>query len=139
MRWFFARLDEKGKVLRNFAKIRKFWMKNLLKNWIFILFYFLFYFIFRKFVTKNRAFGNNNSFLQQIFRFRVWEFLLFPPVYAIACGFVSEFHSAKCFWITYCQQFWLISIKHCMNFGYLVDRWQALNVPICLQLPERFG
>ena len=31
---------------------------------------FLFYFYFGKFVTKNRAFGNNTIFLQQFFRFR---------------------------------------------------------------------
>ena len=29
-----------------------------------------FYFYFGKFVTKNRAFGNNTMFLQQFFRFR---------------------------------------------------------------------
>ena len=37
-------------------------------------FYFIFKFIFRKFVTKNRAFGNNTIFLQQFFWFRA-----FPP------------------------------------------------------------
>ena len=31
---------------------------------------FLFYFYFGKFVTKNRAFGNNTIYLQQFFRFR---------------------------------------------------------------------
>ena len=60
--------------------LRKFWkflMKILLKNWIFI-----FNFIFRKFVTKNRAFGNNTSFLHQFFRFRGGDFIPFPPGYA---------------------------------------------------------
>ena len=37
-----------------------------------------FYFIFRKFVTKNRAFGNNTIFLQQFFRFRRGGFPPFP-------------------------------------------------------------
>ena len=44
-----------------------------------------FLFFFRKFVTKNRAFGNNTIFLQQFFPFRGGDFLL-PPSYAIALG-----------------------------------------------------
>ena len=42
-----------------------------------------FYFYFGKFVTKNRAFGNNTIFLQQCFRFR-GDFPL-PPGYALGC------------------------------------------------------
>ena len=63
------------------TKFRNFLMNILLKNWIFILFYFLFYFIFRKFVTKNRAFGNNISILQHFFGFEGIPPL--PPVYAL--------------------------------------------------------
>ena len=37
----------------------------------FLIFLFLFFYFFRKFVTKNRAFGNKPSFLQHFFRFRV--------------------------------------------------------------------
>ena len=59
-------------------KVWKFLMKILLKNWIFIYFYLFFYYIFGKFVTKNRAFGNNTSFLQQFFWFRRGEFSPFP-------------------------------------------------------------
>ena len=40
--------------------------------------FFIFYFIFQKFVTKNRAFGNNTIFLQQFFQFGGGDFPL-PP------------------------------------------------------------
>ena len=83
MRYFFARLDEKRKLLRNFEKILKVFDENSIEKlhfyFIFIL-NFILNFIFRKFVTKNRAFGNNTSFLQQFFRFRGGgEFPPFPP------------------------------------------------------------
>ena len=68
IRYFFARLDEKRKLLGNFEKISKIFDENSIEK-------LNFYFIFRKFVTKNRAFGNNTSFLQQFFRFRGG----FPP------------------------------------------------------------
>ena len=48
-------------------------MKGL---FLFIIYYFLFF--IEKFVTKNRAFGNNTIFLQQFFRFR-GNFLPFRP------------------------------------------------------------
>ena len=66
-------MDEKRK-LGNFEKILKIFDANSIEK---LNFYFIFYFIFRKFVTKNRAFGNNTSFLQQFFRFR-GEFSPFP-------------------------------------------------------------
>ena len=72
MRLFLARLDEKRKLLGNFEKFLKIFDENSIEklNFYFIfIFYFIFYF-FRKFVTKNRAFGNNTIFLQQFFRFR---------------------------------------------------------------------
>ena len=69
-------------------------------NFYFILiFNFNYNFIFRKFVTKNRAFGNNTSFLQQFFRFRrgaAGGIPPLPPGYALApldtwtCDVVSE-------------------------------------------------
>ena len=67
MRSFFARLDEKPKLLGNFEKILKFFDENSIEK---LYFLFLFFYFFRKFVTKNRAFGNNTIFLQQFFRFR---------------------------------------------------------------------
>ena len=70
MRSFFARLDEKHKLLGNFEKILKFFDENSIEKLNCLFFYFYFLFFFRKFVTKNRAFGNNTIFLQQFFRFR---------------------------------------------------------------------
>ena len=63
---FFARLDEKRKFLRNFEKILKFFDENSIEK-LNSLFFFYFLFFFRKFVTKNRTFGNNTIFLQQFF------------------------------------------------------------------------
>ena len=61
-------------------------MKNSIETlnfyFIFIL-NFIFNFIFRKFVTTNRAFENNTSFLQQFFRFLEEEFPPLPPGYAL--------------------------------------------------------
>ena len=76
MRSFFARLDEKHKLLGNFEIFNE----NSLEKLDFV---FLFFIFFRKFVTKNRAFGNNTIFLQQFFRFRGGEFPPFPPGYAL--------------------------------------------------------
>ena len=72
MRSFFARLDEKHKLLGNFEKILKFFDENSLEK-----LNFLFFIFFRKIVNKNRALGNNTIFLQQFFRFR--EGGIFPP------------------------------------------------------------
>ena len=60
-------MDEKPKLLGNFEKILKFFDENSIET---LNFLFLFFIFFRKFVTKNRAFGNNTIFLQQFFRFR---------------------------------------------------------------------
>ena len=68
MRSFFARLDEKHKLLGNFEKTLKFSDENSLEKLNFL--FFLFFLFFLKFVTKNRALGNNTIFLQQFFRFR---------------------------------------------------------------------
>ena len=45
MRSFFARLDEKHKLLGNFEKILKFFDKNSLEKLNFLFFYFIFYFL----------------------------------------------------------------------------------------------
>ena len=62
--WFnFLRLCTKS--TNCWENLRKFWhflMKILYKNWNFYFFIF-----FRKFVTKNRAFGSNTTFLQHFF------------------------------------------------------------------------
>ena len=63
-----------GKFWENFEN---FWWKCYRKIEI-----FSFNFIFRKFVTKNRAFGYNTIFLQQFFRFGGGDFPL-PPGYAL--------------------------------------------------------
>ena len=82
MRSFFARLDEKHKLLGNFEKILKFFDENSLEK---LNFLFLFFIFFLKFVTKNRTFGNNTIFLQQFFRFRGGGISpLSPPGYALA-------------------------------------------------------
>ena len=57
---FFTRLDERRILLGNFEKI---FDENFIEK---LNFYFIF---IGKFVTKNRAFGNNTIFLQQFFRF----------------------------------------------------------------------
>ena len=57
----FSPLDKKHKLQGNFEKILKMFAENSIEKLNFIK-------IFGKFVTKNRAFGNNTIFLQQIFR-----------------------------------------------------------------------
>ena len=74
MRSFSARLDEQRKVLGNSEKTMKISDETSIEKFNFL---FLFFYFFRKFVTKNRAFGNNTIFLQQFFRFR-GEGKIFP-------------------------------------------------------------
>ena len=72
------------KRVGNFDKILKFFDENSIEKLNFFIFYFSFFFFFRKFVTKNRAFGNNTIFLQQNFQFRGGgDFPPFPPGYAL--------------------------------------------------------
>ena len=52
-----ARLDKKQKLLGNFEKILKIFDENSIEKLNFII-------IFRKFVPKNRAFGNNTIYAQ---------------------------------------------------------------------------
>ena len=51
---------------------------------------FIFYFIFRKFVTKNRAFGNNTSFLQQFFSVSGGGISPFPLGYALTISILHH-------------------------------------------------
>ena len=85
----FSRLDEKRKLLGNFEKILKIFDEHSIEKLIFY-FIFIFNFIFRKFVTKNRAFGNYTSFLQQFFLFRGGNFPPFAPGYALACTYIGN-------------------------------------------------
>ena len=77
MRLFFGRLDDKHNLLGYFEKILKIFDEFSIEK---LNFYFIFYFIFRKFVTKNRAFGNN-QFSTTIFSVSRGggEFPPFPP------------------------------------------------------------
>ena len=68
-----------GKFWENFEH---FWWKFYRKIEFFLILDFRFLF-FRKFVTKNRAFGNNTIFLQQFFRFRGGGDFPLPPGYAV--------------------------------------------------------
>ena len=71
-------MDEKRKLLGNFEKILKFFDENSIEKVNFLIFYFN-YLFFRKFVTKNRAFGNNIIFLHQFsFGFEEGGFPAFP-------------------------------------------------------------
>ena len=86
-------MDEKRKLLGNCENILKFFDVNSIEK---LNFYFIFYFIFRKFVTKNRAFGYNTSFLQQFFRFRGGGIFPLPaPGYALDAksSFITFLHS----------------------------------------------
>ena len=78
----FLRVWTKKTIIGKFEKILQFFDENSIEKFNF-LFFFIFYF-FRKFVTKNRAFGNNTIFLQQFFRFRGGgNFPPSPPGYAL--------------------------------------------------------
>ena len=86
MRSFFARLDEKHKLLGNFEKILKFFDKISLEKLNFFIFIIFILYFFPKVVTKNRAFGNNTIFLQQFFRFRAGgDFPPFPLATPLIC------------------------------------------------------
>ena len=68
----FCALGRKAQIVGKFwENFESFWWKFYRKI------EFLFYFYFWKFVTKNRAFGNNTIFLQQFFRF-LGDFPLSP-------------------------------------------------------------
>ena len=76
MRYFFARLGEKHKLLRNFEKILEIFDDNSIEKLNFYLF-------LGKVVAKNRALGNNIIFLQQFFPVRGGvQTPLPPPAYA---------------------------------------------------------
>ena len=62
MRYFFARLDEKHKLLGNFEKILEIFDENSIEMKLNQF--------WRKAVAKNRAFENNIIFIQQFFPVR---------------------------------------------------------------------
>ena len=82
MRHFFARLDEKQKLFGNFEKILKFFDEISIEK----LNFFCIFIFFRKFVTKNRAFGNNTIFIQQFFSISGGG--EFPPISPLATPFL---------------------------------------------------
>ena len=99
MRHFFARLDEKQKLFGNFEKILKFFDEISIEK----LNFFCIFIFFRKFVTKNRAFGNNTIFIQQFFRFRgVGNFPPFRPWLRPFCELFFSFQFWKHFFTFFC-------------------------------------
>ena len=96
MRYFFARLDEKHKLLGDFHKILKISDKNSIKK--------NFLASFGKDVGKNRAVRNNTIFLQKfsICRGR-GTFRVFPPplrrlCYNITIGHLLKQYIRVCVW-----------------------------------------
>ena len=97
MRWFFRAFGQKHTLLGNFEN---FWWKFNRK--------FGFLTIFGKFVTENRAFGNNISFLQQFFSVSGGGDSPSPLGTTIASNFtgrgcfeVSELLGVRKFWTFY--------------------------------------
>ena len=82
--FIFCAFGRKHKLLGNLEKILKFFDKNSFEklNYLFIF--------FRKFVTKNRAFGNNTIFLRHFFGFGGGGFPPFPPGYSIEVGYIID-------------------------------------------------
>ena len=76
MRLFFARLDEKPKLLGNFEKILKIFDANSIEKFNFY-FNFIFNFIFRKFVTKIEPSEITPFFYNNFFG---WGVPPFPPL-----------------------------------------------------------
>ena len=127
MRYFFARLDEKLTLLGNFEKILKIFDENSIEKLI-----FNFNFIFRKFVTKNRAFGNNTIFLQQFFRFRGVS--PFPPGYVLDCHRVhSTWILSHLSWENF-RTIWKIGIQ---ANRYLTGFKFYKSLILCNYLPDR--
>ena len=92
--------------------VGKFWENFEIFWWKFYrkIEFFIFILFFRKFVTKNRAFGNNTIFLQQFFRFRGGgNFPPFPPGYALASMHMSVARMLHCAKVTYgiLRQLWI--------------------------------
>ena len=85
-------------------------------------FIFIFNFIFGKFVTKNRAFGNNTSFLQQFFRFR-GDFPPSPPGYAL--GWVLTNRNGA--WGRHGARRWR-SFQNFLKLGWKLNYLEKLHV-----------
>ena len=98
MRKFFTRLDEKQNCWKILRKCERFGLKFNRKIEFLI--------IFGKFVTKNRAFGNNIIFLQQSFGFERGDCCL-PPGYAL----VFYHHLIK-YAHNFSHTFYLSSLTH---------------------------
>ena len=90
-----SRLDEKHKLLGNFEKILKIFDENSIEK-------LNFYFYLGKFVTKNRAFGNNTIFLQRFFGFGFP-----PPGYALG-GVGSQW---ECKLEFFCRPRWMSDFR----------------------------
>ena len=79
MRSFFARLDEKHKLLGNFEKILKFFDKNSLEKLNYLFFYF--YFFFENLLLKIELSEITPFFYNNFFGFGGGgEFPPFPPL-----------------------------------------------------------
>ena len=76
----FLRVWTKNEIVGKFWEI---FDENSIEKLNFFYFLLIIFYFFRKFVIKNRAFGNNFQQLQQFFRFRGGGFPL-PPGYALA-------------------------------------------------------
>ena len=91
MRLFFARMDEKRKLLRNFEKILKVSDENSIENGIFfILFLFLILF-FENLLLKIEPSEITPVFYKKSFGFGGGGFPHFPPGYALDLVYVDLF------------------------------------------------
>ena len=80
MRYFFARLDEKPKLLWNFEKILKFFDENSIEKLNFLFFFiFIFYFCFENLLLKIELSEITPFFYNNLFGFGGGEFPPFPP------------------------------------------------------------
>ena len=70
----FRAFGRKTQIIGKFGESMQIFQENSIEKLNFSI-------IFGKFVTKNRAFGNNNLFLQHFFGFGS-DFPIFPPGYA---------------------------------------------------------
>ena len=110
-----------GKIWENFEN---FWCKFYRKT----EFIFCFYFYFGKFVTKNRAFGNNTIFYN-FFLFLGAKFPPFPPGYALSSeGFALERKTiVNRFFFFNSSSFSEYYIKFPKNFQLECKKWKLKN------------
>ena len=127
MRYLFARLDEISKVFGNFDKTLEIFDENSIQKLNFYLF-------FGKSFAKNRAFGTNIIFLQQLFRLQGFEPL--TPAYATSQKsrkLVIIWHSQFGIWrVIICMSMWLegdLLSKRAEANKYSRDAVSGLFVP----------